>query len=578
MSNTCITNEVDTLIWLKSEIEISLDLAIKSLNKYKETFDDFEISFCQNCLHQINGSLTMVELYGASLVIEEMEKLLQSFRKNEVLNKEETLLVLEKTMTSLPGYLDSILSGNTDVPVDLLPLLNDMRVSRGDDLISENFIPSSNFTAHTSSIEVDENDTFKLLAKKLRHSYHVGLLYWFKNLDVNRGVKQVYRVTNRLQKLSTNSNVNKMLWITNGVMESIYNGGLESSITLKLLIGNVDREIQKFIHNNEDNSKNNIPEKLIKNLLYYVSCSSSNGKLIKNLKKEFNLHNLALDTEHSTKTKPYQATTNISLIQKVSSELIVELASLIDNLAFVSRSKDTGIEQLEPMPLTLSNMSDTLGFIGLGVQRATIIKQKQQIDSIIKINDYIDNNKIIIIAESLLSIKDSLTDIVKLTKNRFNTDTVVLESTDIDKTELSALITNKANTEMYKIKESLSIFSHDTANYAALSNVPHLLQKIQERLQILKLNRASNLIIQCNHFIQNDVIDLKKTLTLTALDFLADAISGIEYYIESLAGDWGKPETILDFVELSLSDYNEDKCKFTIIPLQQHSNSIATQL
>ncbi|MFV2059957.1 MAG: hypothetical protein ACC653_04685 [Gammaproteobacteria bacterium] len=561
MTNPSFQYELDinTLGWIKGEIDITLEQAATALKSYQESPDDnTNLQYCQNYLHQIQGTLKMVEMYGAAMVVEELEALVDALNKNRITNKEETFLVLFNTMTLLPDYLDKIKTGGSDIPVILLPLLNDMRAARNENLLTENALFSPNLDIATP-INSFNNQNIQLLAKKLRHTCHIGMLLWFKDKNQRYGINRVSDVMNKLHNACSNSDAHKMLWITSGVMESLREGGLESSIALKLLIGNVDRQIKKIIDSGESEFSRDVPITLIKNLLYYVSCSQSNGELISEIKQKFNLKTLNPDIELCGKLNTCNMTLAASLMQTTSSELIDELTYIIENLGNFIRSDNKEIEILIQSKIALSTISDTLGLLGLGIQRTTILEQHQCLESEVDSMNKINNTVIMDVAASLLNVKDSLTDLNELTTNRFNTDTVKLELRDIEKEKLLNILLNKSNNELYEVKKSLSEYSISMNNHELLTDIPDLLLKIHKRLTDLDLDRASKLLKLCSQYIQKDFIINKNIPIASSLDSLADAISSIEFYLESLVENWGQSDSILYFAEQSLEEYEQNK-------------------
>ncbi|VAW92285.1 Signal transduction histidine kinase CheA [hydrothermal vent metagenome] len=556
--------DINTLSWVKSEIDTTLEQAQKALEVYEESpEDDSQIKFCLNYLHQVHGTLKMVELYGASLVAEELETLTLALSENKVSNKDETFQVLIKGMVQLPDYLEKLLGGQDDIPVVLLPLLNDMRAARGENLLTENALFSPNMdiavpdeeavTSHSSDGNIQE------LAKKLRHSYHVGLLHWFTEKNIPAGIKLVSKVVNELREVATDSEVNKLLWIVSGVMEGLREGGLESSIAVKLLAGNVDREIKKIIDQGENGYLKQPPKDLIKNLLYYVSCSSTNGDAVKSIKQAYKLQDIMPNTKVLEKARADLEGPNAALMQTVSTVLMDELTQVKDNLDIFVRSGNKDVEQLTPLVGSLSQMSDTLGMLGLGIQRATIREQKQRLDSMISGEKEITDSELMDVAGSLLSVENSLIDLGQLKGNKFNNDTVEQTLQEAEKQKLLKSVISEAKVDLSNVKESLSAFSRDPSNHELLSDIPAFLSQIQGSLAILNLTRASDLLDECNQFIQKDLISEQTVPELVTLETLADAISSIEYFLESLAENWGQPDAILEVAEQSLKKIRGDE-------------------
>ncbi len=90
-------------------------------------------------LHQVQGVLKVLEIYGAALLAEEMEQVARYLvdSAGEQKNQAESLDALMRAMVQLPSYLERVLAGGRDLAaLILLPLLNDLRAVRGSSLLS----------------------------------------------------------------------------------------------------------------------------------------------------------------------------------------------------------------------------------------------------------------------------------------------------------------------------------------------------------------------------------------------------------------------------------------------------------
>src|SRR6202140_2088843 len=122
------------------EISVALADGRAALEAHVEQPGNIELlERCRYELHQVQGVLRLLEIYGAALLAEEMEQVaryligLGSERKNQ----DEALDALMRSMVQLPGYLERVLAGGRDMALVLLPLLNDLRAVRGSALLSE---------------------------------------------------------------------------------------------------------------------------------------------------------------------------------------------------------------------------------------------------------------------------------------------------------------------------------------------------------------------------------------------------------------------------------------------------------
>jgi chemosensory pili system protein ChpA (sensor histidine kinase/response regulator) len=78
----------------------------------------------------------MVEFYGAALLAEEMEQLVCAMQ-DRVSHRDEALHLLLQALGQLPIYLDRVQGARRDLPLVVLPLINDLRSARGESLLSE---------------------------------------------------------------------------------------------------------------------------------------------------------------------------------------------------------------------------------------------------------------------------------------------------------------------------------------------------------------------------------------------------------------------------------------------------------
>ncbi|MED5431947.1 MAG: Hpt domain-containing protein, partial [Pseudomonadota bacterium] len=161
------------LDWVRGEIQETLNQAQQALEAFVENPDDAtRMRFCQAHLHQVFGTLQMVEFYGAALLAEEMEKLAQALLEGRVGNVADGQETLMRAILQLPPYLDRVASNRRDLPVVLLPLLNDLRAARGESLLSETalFKPDLSEAAGRGQVPqaLLDDPRFVALAKKIR--------------------------------------------------------------------------------------------------------------------------------------------------------------------------------------------------------------------------------------------------------------------------------------------------------------------------------------------------------------------------------------------------------------------------
>ena len=120
-----------TLGWIKPELDETLRQARIEIEAFAEDPSDASrMRFCASYLHQVQGTLRMVELYAPAMVAEEMESLAQALQENRTPSRDEACATLMRGVVLLPDYLERLQGGHKDIPIVLLPLLNELRAAR----------------------------------------------------------------------------------------------------------------------------------------------------------------------------------------------------------------------------------------------------------------------------------------------------------------------------------------------------------------------------------------------------------------------------------------------------------------
>ena len=167
--------------WVKKSIDDNLSEVKADLKLYIEEDDDELLERVKERLSVIQGVLVMIEQYGAAMLTEEMVSLADFIIANRQEQGEQALEVMLRAVLQLPDYLEHIQSGHRDIPIAILPLLNDIRSVRNQDLFSEKllFLPELSMhreDAKIDSIDDDSNQASRLLVKKLRPIYQFALV------------------------------------------------------------------------------------------------------------------------------------------------------------------------------------------------------------------------------------------------------------------------------------------------------------------------------------------------------------------------------------------------------------------
>ncbi|MFN3703880.1 Hpt domain-containing protein [Thermomonas sp.] len=141
---TALRDAIDhtALGWVKPEIDEALRQARIELEAFAEASGETaSMTTCMGHLHQVQGTLQMLELQAPAMVAGEMEQLAGALRDGATGDRDEALAVLMRGVVQLPDYLERLQGGHRDIPIVLLPLINELRAARGAVALGQEALP-----------------------------------------------------------------------------------------------------------------------------------------------------------------------------------------------------------------------------------------------------------------------------------------------------------------------------------------------------------------------------------------------------------------------------------------------------
>ncbi|OQX38086.1 MAG: hypothetical protein B0D91_05180 [Oceanospirillales bacterium LUC14_002_19_P2] len=547
------------LDWVKGEISDTLTQARQSLEAYVDSVqsgeqDDARLRFCLNYIHQVHGTLTMVEFYGAALLAEEMEALTRALLEGAVANRDEALEVLMQSILQIPPYLEQVYRGRRDLPVVVMPVLNDLRAARGESLLSETSLFKPQLGEPVPAVIGDHLKPFRnpklpAFLKKLRQMYQMALVGYIKGLKNEENLAYLLKVSERLNTLLEGSPAGALWPVVSALVESLKAGGCKNTSTVRNLLRQVDAEIRSLIEEGDAAINRAVPEDLLKNLLYCVARSSSEGAMTTAIKAQYQLND-ALPDENTVSLErqrlhgPDNAAMS-SVIKAVSDELM----AVKDALDLYVRSPGNDRELVKAQLPVLSQVADTMGVLGLGIPRKVIQDQVDILGRMVNEDRY-DGNVLMDVAGSLLYAEATLAGMAQ-EKPASVGDSAVPEA---DIASAHQAVIQEARSGLEQAKDAIVDYIASQWDTRCLAPVPEVLASVRGGLAMIPLHRAAQQVASASLYVEKELLTGRTEPDWHVLDTLADAIAGVEYFLERLLDDrQSQGDVILDVVDESLN-------------------------
>lgn len=553
------------LDWVRGEIQETLDQARQALEAYVENpGDSTRMRFCQTHLHQVHGTLQMVEFYGAALLAEEMEKLARALLDQRIDREAESLELLMRAILQLPPYLDRVASNRRDLPVVLLPLLNDLRAARGEPLLSETALFKPDLRHAQGDGRIDEsirNDArFPQLIRKMRQTFQVALVGVMRGEQVKRNLGYLRRVLEKLRQISGEA-ARAPLWrIADAMVEGLEEEVIPLGSSAKQMLGQLDRTLRELAADGADSLERPAPTELIKNLLYYVARAERATPAIDAIRRRFRLQDAlppeALVNEERARLNGPDATAMHSVVTALSEE-ITKVKDHLERFVHDSRADPA---DLAPLVSTLKQVSDTIAMLGLGQPRVLVDEQRQVLEDIAERRQPPQRERLMDVAGALLYVEATLAGFGGNNQHRPAGNTVgnTVEGTDtsslpnhLGQAMDAALRECRAGLE--EAKDGVVEFIASHWDRAHLQSVPDRLQAVRGGLEMVQLQRPALVLRQCARFIQERLLGDEQAPDWQSMDTLADAMSSVEYYLERLSDDPHTSDDVLEVAHRSIA-------------------------
>ena len=533
------TVEYNSLSWVKQQLDTVINDAQTSLSEYIENNDETLMQDCIEGLRLVCGTLQMVEVFGAAMLAEEMELTAKAILEDKVEHREDAYDVLMRAMLHLPDYLEGLQSGNRDTPMVLLPLMNDMRTIRKESLLSESvlFFPDIDAVdVEEKEIEAPHIEAGKLHgeARRLRTHFQLGLLDLLKNDRAHAGCQRMLAVVASLEKASASQSVRRFWSVVAALLEGLSDEGIDPNVSVKMLLGGADRQIKLLIDVGEDEFAAQYSQDLLKNVLYYVGNSKTEGKRIARVKEMYNLDELLLAAGDDAEAAV--GGLNAELFATVSQGIKEDLVKVKDALEIFVHSNERDTAGLQPLLDLLLRIGDTYGMLGLGDARARVLQQRDKIQSIVGGGADIDEEAVFAIAEELLSAEADLDNYVAQRSGAL--DVVVDENGVVpaaEYREVLATVIAQGLENFTEAKDAILSFTSGAGESSQLEAVLNLLEEARGVSMMLPMAQVEAMIVRLQNYVRVALLDNGHQPDAEEQDKIADVVTAIEYFFEAMS-------------------------------------------
>jgi len=564
------------LDWVVHEITDTLKEARDALESYVENpKDEARLRFCLTHIHQVHGSLQMVEFYGAAMMAEEMENLAQAMINDSVANTAEAQEVLMRAILQFPIYLEKVKTSRRDNPVIVLPLLNDLRAVRGESLLTETklFSPYLGPAREVSGerLPLLANDSqFKETVRKLRQMYQYAAAGFIRGVNPDENLAYLKKVFERLHKL-TRGTPRQSLWhIGLALVEALEMDAIESSVSIKNLLRQLDRELKQLLAHGTKVLAAPADDQLLKNLLYYVARSGkhspgfASGSHLQVIYDRYELERALPEGRESGEdgdaAQDLLSAPDAEAMSSVVTALKGELDAVKEALDVTLSDMDRKQALEEALPV-IKRVADTMAVLGIGDLRKQVLEQGAAIELVVNSDSDLGDDQLMALAGKVLDIEYGLDSLVANAGREANP---AREQADLNLSRAQESVLRESRSGLEQAKDAIVEYIASQWDRSHLQPVPVTLREIRGGLDMIPLPRPARIIGACARFVEEQLLEGEVTPEWNRLDTLADAITSVEYYLERFNSEHAEENDLL----LGVAEESVAQLGYAVTPSQ----------
>ncbi|MDX5335137.1 MAG: chemotaxis protein [Marinobacter sp.] len=550
---------------VKSEIEQTIKQAESSLERFQENRESGEdLQNCVDYLNQLRGIFILVELRGGTLLCQEAVNLANDVPVGANDDKNILLTTLNSALFILRRYVEYYHQQREDHPELLLPVINDLREARREKPYPESCFfdvdvkERPDFCSGLSLQPLEGGDAeYEILARRMRLTLQVALLGILRERNEVVSKKLVARASRGFARLCQGAPMGQMWCLLSVVADTMLDRAMGFNKARKRLLMRIEKYAREVVYVGKVATTKDAPDSVIKDLVYLLYRSGSANPEVASVLSAYRLAPSefpdAILEAHSRRL--YGPGSDV--LKSLSEALQEELNQLKDKLDIIERGIEPDLAELASIADALERLANTLVMLDLnrlaGIARDEATKLRQWEEE----KRLPAEEELYRLADSVLGVEDAVMQIV-IRGITSETDALAGSERKRDESvylqEAIWVVADEARSALTLAKRAITAFIESDYDKLHLANLPGTLRSIWGGLQMVNDPHAASVIARVAASIQEQLLDAREPPAPQVLEALADALTSLEYYIESIGRREESNSDLLKLAESSLGD------------------------
>ncbi|HKJ17715.1 MAG TPA: Hpt domain-containing protein [Xanthomonadales bacterium] len=408
------SNQSTAISWIREDLDKCLEQVRDNLEEFSEEPDERRlIQFVQDKLEQLNLTFVTMQQDGATMLTDEMIAVGGNILHNKDANLEESLSALSDAIVVLPSYLDRLQAGHDDLPILLLPTLNELRASYDESMLSEGTLFAPDLDVRIGDIQSHPDEPvsaadFDQFAQKIRAQYQTALLNWLKEQQKIELLEPLLKVSRTLFLRLQRNSLRRLWWIAEHIIEGLQAGVVDNDLPLRRMFARLDLNLKSMVEGGEDGPSEDAITALSRALLFHVAAARSGCRPVDELRDHFRLEEIIPDRHALLRARGAVTGRDARLFASIGQAIREEMVSIKDSLDMELRTGRIDSEARSAIVSSLIQLSDTLELLDLPVPAAALQGLLPSLELTREVENFELDSPLLSLAQQLLEVESVL--------------------------------------------------------------------------------------------------------------------------------------------------------------------------
>lgn len=550
------TNSLNTI---REELDNTLNHAATDFESYlADQKNHGNLDSSREAIGQVGGTFRLLEYVGAALIADELKALLDGVAESGT-TSDAMINAATHAFFVLPRYIEYVSIKHFDLPILVIPYVNEMRASRRAPMLAEReYFKGTLPSAGKLQPPPGSADIAALVAAapRLRSMYQTGLVGVINDPKPTAHFQFMQRSLTRFLSMLGGRPEAEIWQLAAAVVEAFASDGLEVTLNRKRILADIEKLMRVVVSEGEKGLQAPPRQGLKEDLLFLVMLTNAKSAEIDIIRKAYAMPAVEMDDSVIRSHRNAMHGPSLDTLESVISVLKDELRAAKDILEIASQNNGIVDEDAKTLRDVIARVGDTLKVLNLSGPEATLREQLANIDAWTEDagrEQFLETADTVLYVESALSSLDRR----ELTVDDLNQATELTRKKIVAGSQLAEaerLVLEEAQSGIALSKRAITSYVDSNFDAAHIANVATTLRTVRGGLKILNYDRAAAVLKSCADFVSENTKSASAgTQRHQLLETLADALISLEYYLSELESNQQVNEKILEVAEESLA-------------------------